>query len=49
MENKEQQVTLDNKAATMEQIEEAKKNLEGNQRIVETKPGEFHKLSRMNG
>lgn len=46
-ENKEPQVTLDNKNSTMAQIDEAKKNLAGNQRIIETKPGEHHTLTRM--
>lgn len=42
-------VTLDNAQATRETIDEKRKDLAGNQRIIETKPGEFHTLERMNG
>lgn len=45
MDNKK--ITLDNKPATLEQIDEAKKECTAGQRIIETKPGEFHKLERM--
>lgn len=44
-----QNVTLDNNSVQRETIDEKRKELAGNQRIIETKPGEFHTLERMNG
>lgn len=40
-------VTLDGMTTTREAVDEKKKDLAGNQRIIETKPGEMHTLTRM--
>lgn len=40
-------ITLDGLSTTREALEEKKKDLAGNQRIIETKPGEHHTLTRM--
>ncbi len=39
-------ITLDGVQTTREAIDEKKKELAGNQRIIETKPGEAHTLTR---
>ena len=39
--------TLNNAPVTQEQLEEARKDLPGNQKIVEVNPGQYRKLERM--
>lgn len=46
-ENNNTNITLDGASTTREALEEKKKDLAGNQRIIETKPGEHHTLTRM--
>ena len=45
-ENNNTNITLDGLSTTREVLEEKKKDLAGNQRIIETKPGEHHTLTR---
>ena len=45
-ENNNTNITLDGLSTTREALEEKKKDLAGNQRIIETKPGEAHTLTR---
>ena len=45
-ENSNANITLDGLSTTREALEEKKKDLAGNQRIIETKPGEHHTLTR---
>lgn len=45
-ENNNTNITLDGIQTTREALEEKKKDLAGNQRIIETKPGEHHTLTR---
>lgn len=45
-ENNNINITLDGASSTKEAIDEKKKDLAGNQRIIETKPGEHHTLTR---
>lgn len=45
-ENNNINITLDGLSTTREALEEKKKDLAGNQRIIETKPGEHHTLTR---
>ena len=46
-ENNNTNITLDGLYTTRAALEEKKKDLAGNQRIIETKPGEHHTLTRM--
>ena len=46
-ENNNINITLDGQETTKEKIDEKKKDLAANQRIIETKPGEHHTLTRM--
>lgn len=45
-ENNNTNITLDGVSTTREALEEKKKDLAANQRIIETKPGEAHTLTR---
>ena len=45
-ENNNTNITLDGIQTTREALEEKKKDLAANQRIIETKPGEHHTLTR---
>lgn len=44
--NNVENITLDGVQTTREAVEEKKKDLAANQRIIETKPGEAHTLTR---
>ena len=46
-ENNNKNITLDGLSTKRKALEEKKKDLAGNQRIIETKPGEHHTLTRM--
>lgn len=46
-ENNNTNITLDGIQTTREALEEKKKDLAANQRIIETKPGEAHTLTRL--
>ena len=45
-ENNNTNITLDGVSTTREALEEKKKDLAANQRIIVTKPGEAHTLTR---
>lgn len=44
--NNVENITLDGIQTTREAVEEKKRDLDANQRIIETKPGEAHTLTR---
>lgn len=49
MADEEKKVTVDGQEMTLAQLEEKKKSLSPNERLVESAPGVYQILTRMNG
>ena len=45
----ENTITLDGRTITLEQLNEKMNNLSSNERIVETAPGKYETISRLQG
>ena len=45
----ENTITLDGQSITLEQLQEKKDNLKGNERIVEVSSNTYETITRMNG
>lgn len=43
------EITINDEVVTKEKLQEVKEDLPNNERLTEVNPGEFRKLTRMNG